>query len=289
MSLLATMTGVHVGPSMHHSGTSIDVDGNDVATCDDMHIHFNHEKAVISSEELQVGDLRSLKVVSEDHGGIRVVGWDQPRYAVTACKAAALSDTLRSVHVSVRGDEVRADGPDEGEWLVFYLVHAPRNATLDLNTKNGPISVRDLDGTIAAHALNGPVAVKHANGTIDVTTVNGPIAYSGTSGTVKLTASNGPIAVKVDASTWNGSLDAHGENGPISLKVRPDFSSHVTATTSGMGLIACRTALCRDSARAMRPIEDDDRGPRTMTFGNGSGSVTLSTVNGPIGVKELDD
>jgi len=291
VSLLATMSGVHVEPATHHSGTSINVDGDEVSTCDDMNIRFDHAKGVMTSEELNVGDLRSLKVVSEDHGGIRVVGWDQPRYAVTACKAAALNDTLRGIRVSVRGDEVRADGPDDENWIVFYLVRAPRNATLDLTTKNGPISVRDLDGTIAAHALNGPVSVKHANGTFDLSTVNGPISYSGTSGSVKLNATNGPIAVRLGGD-WNGSLDAHGENGPISLRVPQTFNARVVATTTGMGPIGCHSPLCRDASRAMRDaMNDDERGsqPHTMSFGNGAGNVTLSTVNGPIGVKELDE
>jgi len=292
MSLLATMSGVNVGSSHHHSGVSIDVDSDEVATCDDMSVRFDHEKAVKAQEELNVGDLRALKIVSEDHGGVRVVGWNQPRYAVTACKAAATDSTLRDVRVRLNGNEVSASGPEGEQWVVFYLVHAPQNATLDLNTHNGPIAVRDVTGTIAAHAVNGPISVKQSNGSIDLNTVNGPIAYSGTSGTVKLNATNGPIAVKLSSAQWNGSIDGHSQNGPIALKVPHDFNSRVTITSDGSGPIACHSDLCRAASRALRESRQDDgdsRGPRTITFGSGSGNISLTTVNGPIGVKELDD
>ena len=109
MSLLAAMSGVHHGH--HFSGMSINADGDDVQTCDDLRITFDDEKAVRAQDELPVGDLRSLKIASRDHGGIRVTGWDQPRYAVTACKAAVSDSALRDVRVSLSGNEVTSDAP----------------------------------------------------------------------------------------------------------------------------------------------------------------------------------
>lgn len=290
ISLLASMSGVNIGQH-HHSGLSIDTDTDgEVTTCNDVSVRFDHQKAVMQSEEVPVSDLRALKVVDTSHGGIRVVGWDQPRYAVTACKAAAVDSALRDVRVSVNGNEVSASGPDNNDWVVLYLVRAPKNATLDLDTANGPISVRDLDATLNAHAKNGPVTLKHTNGSIDVTTKNGPIAYSGTSGSVKLSAANGPVAVRLLGSQWNGSLDGRSENGPISLKVPPGFNARVVMTSEGRGPIACRLAACREASRALRDsLENDEDAPRTMTFGSGAGNISLTTVNGPIAVKEADE
>lgn len=295
MSLLATMSGIDVSEHHHHSGHDISInteDDEEVTRCDQISVRFDHERAIRDQEELRVDSLRALKIVSEDHGGIRVTGWDQPRYAVTACKAAALAGDLRDVRVSVNGEEISASGPSSDNWVVFYLVHAPRNATLDLSTRNGPIGVHDVSGTITAHAQNGPVAVTNSNGTLDVSTTNGPIAYSGSSGTVKLNAVNGPLAVKLTGSHWDGSLDGRTENGPVALKLPRAFGSSVVVTSEGHGPIACKSDLCRAARRAMLDSMDDDedRGkPRTMTFGSGAGNVSLTTVNGPIAVKDTED
>ena len=38
-------------------------------------------------------------------------------------------------------------------------MQAPRNGSVELNTVNGPISVRGLTGTVKAKAVNGPLSV----------------------------------------------------------------------------------------------------------------------------------
>jgi len=295
LTLCSTFAGVGTPGTHHHSCTNITIssDDDEIKSCDDITVRFDDEKAVRETQELPVGDLRSLKVVSEDHGGIRVFGWEKPSYAVTACKAAAMTSDLRDIRVNLSGNEVTSSGPSSQKWCVFFIVHAPRNAVLELDTHNGPISVHDVGGTIVARAVNGPVSVKDANGTISVNTTNGPIAYSGGSGTVKLAAVNGPLSVRLTGAKWEGSLDGRTENGPLALKLPRDFGSGVMVTSEGHGPISCRSDLCRTAQRAMRDAEDDDeeyghRGPRTMTFGHGANNVTLTTVNGPIAVKDSD-
>ena len=157
---------------------------------------------------------------SDQNGGIRVIGSRTGGYIVTACKAAAMSSDVNQVRAIVNGDEVSASGPDSDNWIVYFIVQTPRNATVDLSSTNGPIGVYEFDGTLTARAKNGPLRVKDSSGTIDASTVNGPISIEGGSGNVKLSASNGPLAVKLDGTGWRGgSLDASTQNGPVSLKL----------------------------------------------------------------------
>jgi hypothetical protein len=269
----------------HNQNVSINTDGSDdVTSCSQIRVSFDHADAVRAEEELPVANLRALKIVSDQRGGVRVTGWDQPRYAVTVCKAAAASDVLRDIHVELRGNEVVTTGPESKQWVVQLLVRTPRNATLDVNTHNGPTSFHHVNGTLAVRSQNGPVSLKDTSGTIDVAAVNGPIALAGGSGNVKITATNGPLSVKLAGARWDGTLHGTTTNGPVSLKIPKNFGSGVDLTVEGHGPISCRADACRDAKRSW----DDRETPRQLSFGSGPHNVTLSTVNGPVVVKEAE-
>jgi len=271
----------------HSQNVSITTnDNDDVTSCSQIHVTFDHEAAATAEEELPVANLRALKITS-DKGGVRVAGWDQPRYAVTVCKAAASPSTLAGIRAHLSGNEVSVSAPDSEEpWIVHYIVHTPRGATLDVNTHNGPVSLHHVNGTLSVHAQNGPVALKDSNGTIDAVTVNGPISLAGGSGNVKIAATNGPLSVKLTGARWDGTLDATTQNGPVSLKIPKNFGSGVEMTVSGRGPISCKAEACRDIKRSWH--DDDNDYPRKLSFGSGAKNVTLSTVNGPVSVKEAD-
>jgi hypothetical protein len=266
----------------HGLSINIDDDDRDITDCNQIRVTYDGQNVPMVSEDLPVGSLRSLKVRSDRNGGIRVTG-GAGAFAVKACKASALGDP-RDVRVRVDGNEISADGGGEGT-VVYYLVSAPRNATLDLSANNGPIGIDSVDGTVTAHAHNGPISVKDSSGTLDITTQNGPIAFAGDSGKVKLHATNGPIAVKLTGSAWgSGSLDVETQNGPLSLKLPRGYRSGVVVESDGNGPVTCRAEGCRN-VRRFNDDGDDDR-PRRIELGTGTRVVTLSTTNGPISVKE---
>ena len=272
----------------HSRNINITTDSDDEPiTCDQIRIRFDDQAAMRAEEELPVASLRSLKINSERNGGVRVMGWDQPRYAVTVCKAAAEGSMLGDIHARLSGNEVTIAGPDSGnDWTAFLLVRTPRNASLDVDGTNGPISLHHVNGTLAVHMQNGPLALKDISGTVDATTVNGPISLTGGSGNVKITATNGPLSVKLSGDRWDGTLDATTQNGPLSVKIPRNFNSGVDVTLKGHGPISCKAEACRDLKRSWH--DDDDDRPRQLSFGSGARNVTLSTVNGPVVVKEAE-
>ena len=142
----------------------------------------------------------------------------------------------------------------------------PRGATLDLRTHNGPITLRNVNGTVNAE------------------TTNGPISIDGGSGTTKLTAQNGPISVKLRGSSWDGSLDARTQNGPVSLSVPASFRSGVVVEAEGHGPVSCRSEACRQVRRSW-----DDEDNRKIQLGSGPITVHLSTYNGPVTVRDSED
>jgi hypothetical protein len=275
----------------HHRGNrgvSFDDFDDGVADCSTMRVQFDGDRVPVVTENVAVGNVRSLRVRSDQNGGIRVIGSRTGGYTVTACKAAALSSDVSQVRVSVNGDEVIATGPDNDNWIVYFIVQTPRGATLDLTATNGPIGVYEFDGTLTARAKNGPFGIKDSSGTIDASTVNGPISIEGGSGNVKLSATNGPLAVKLDGTAWlGGSLDASTQNGPVSLKLPRAYRSGVVVESLGHGPVSCHAEGC--SAARLRQTDDyDDDRPRRIELGSGASNVHLSTVNGPISVKDRD-
>lgn len=272
----------------HDRNITINTDDDEgLTSCSQIRVTFDHETAMHAEEELPVGNLRSLKVVSDRNGGVKVTGWDQPRYAVTVCKFAADSRSLADIRPSVSGSEVSLSGPDsENQWVAFLLVRTPRNATLDVSAHNGPISLQHVNGTLNVRAQNGPLSLKDTSGTVDATTVNGPISLAGGSGNVKIAATNGPLSVKLSGDRWDGTLDATTQNGPLSVKIPRNFNSGVDVTLKGHGPISCKAEACRDLKRSWH--DDDNDRPRQLSFGSGARNVTLSTVNGPVVVKEAE-
>ena len=279
---LALTLGIVLAPAALASGRNISVstDEGPVTSCDQVRVRFDHARAYRAEESLPVRGVRSLKVTAAENGGIYVTGGSD--YAVTACKAAEIESTLSDIRTSVRGNEVTANGPD-GNWVVYFIVTVPRGATLDLDSNNGPISLRDVSATVTARATNGPIGVRDSSGTLNLTTENGPISLKGGSGTVKLNASNGPISVKLDDTSWNGSLDARTENGPLSVKMPRGFVSGVVIESDGHGPLSCHADACRDMRRN---FSDDEDQPRRIEFGSGPTVVHMSTVNGPVSIKE---
>jgi DUF4097 and DUF4098 domain-containing protein YvlB len=266
-------------------------DWEDVRDCSAIHVRYNDRTIPVIEENVPVSSLRSLKLHSDRNGSIRVVGTTSSAFSVKACKASALGN-VNDVRVNLRGNEVSADRIDnDTRSIVYFLVFAPRNATLDLDATNGPISVDGVDGTVTARALNGPIAVKASSGTLDIDTQNGPISFAGNSGNVKLRATNGPISVKLNGSAWtSGSLDASTENGPLSLKVPSGYLSGVHVETDGNSPVSCKGVGCREARKAMAEADDDGnfgpRWPRRIDLGSGARMVSLSTHNGPVSVKE---
>jgi hypothetical protein len=240
--------------------------------------------SVVSREELAgASSLRSLKVTAEN-GPISVRG-GASAYGIVVCKAAKDESTLSQIHVTLRGNELSADGPDSGDWTVGYRITVPHSAQLDLRSTNGPIGMQDVDGRISAHAKNGPVSLRNVTGDVDAVTTNGPISLSGGGGNVKAIATNGPVSVRLEGGNWQGgSLEASTTNGPLSVKVPKGYATGVVIESDGRGPISCNFDGCDDVRTSLRESRHGE--PRRFELGTGPRNVHLSTSNGPLTIKE---
>lgn len=271
--------------------------------CDQIRVTFDGAEAARAEEEIAVPRTRdALRIAVADNSGLWVQASDRGDFSIRACKAASSPDILKSVSLSLEGGRFSARGPDDAEWIVYLLVAAPRDAALDLEASNGPLSVRGSAGSIAlrttngplsivgatgtvrAMAKNGPISLKTCSGDVEAQAVNGPISVSRSGGDMRLETQNGPISVDLGGRRWEGAgLVARAVNGPLSLKIPEGYQSGTVVEMSGRSPVSCRARAC-DGAR--RNWDEDSR---RIEFGGASPVVRLSTVNGPVSIKETPD
>ena len=269
-----------------HGGVSMSIsDDGELEDCNDLSIRFSGERAPVVAEEIPFHG-SELAIRTEKHGGIRVVGTRGNAYGVTVCKAAAPGTDLGAIRVVLAGNELTATGPEDDRWIAYFIVRAPRGASLDLEANNGPISIARFHGTVKAQATNGPVSVKDSSGTINAETTNGPVSIDGGSGDIRLEATNGPVSVDLADTFWDGSLEASTKNGPLSLKLPRGFQSGVLVESLGHGPVTCKAVGCPETRARYRDHDDGEDRPRRIELGSGPQVVRLSTTNGPVSVRE---
>ncbi|HUP44354.1 MAG TPA: hypothetical protein VM779_02470 [Thermoanaerobaculia bacterium] len=269
-----------------HGDFNISFQGDDaLAGCGDLSVRIEGERVPVITENVPFHG-SALAVRTDRNGGIRVTGSRGSGYAITVCKAVAPGIDPAAVRAVMAGNELTAAGPEGQRWVAYFLIEAPANASLDLHASNGPIAISRFHGTVRAEAVNGPVSVKDSSGTITAGTTNGPVSITGGSGNIKLEATNGPVTVKLADTVWDGSLEASTRNGPVSLKLPRGFRSGVLVEALGHGPVSCKAAGCPDLR--LRSWEDQRDRPRRIELGSGPQVVRLSTVNGPVSVKEND-
>lgn len=281
LALVLTLTAL--GVSAHEN---FSIHGDD---CTANNFRWDDSPTYVAKETLDGRGLRSIKA-KVAQSPISVIGDSNGGYSIDICKAAANRADLDVIRVSLDGDELRATGPDNSRWTVLYKIHVPRGADVQVEAKNGPISFRDVDGTIVARTQNGPLSLKNVSGNVDAAAKNGPISIVGGSGNMKVEARNGPLSVQLDGNAWIGTLDASTQNGPLSVNVPRGYNSGVVVESDGRSPVSCRAEGCEQWNRTRADDDDgrwyrDDR-PRRIELGNGPADVRLSTVNGPVTIKD---
>src|SRR5438876_183427 len=154
--------------------------------CDQIRVTFDDVEAARSEEEILVARSRDpLRISVSENSGLWVQASDRRDFSVRACKAASSPEFLKRISVSLVDGQFAARGLDENEWMVYLLVSAPRDAALDLEASNGPLSVRGSAGSVVAHTTNGPLSISESTGTVRAHAKNGPISLKACSGNVE--------------------------------------------------------------------------------------------------------
>ncbi len=253
-----------------------------IRTCSDVEFRIHGTRAAQDEQRTTApaAQVPVFEYSNPEHGnGLNVSGSDSDHYEILACRAAVSPELLGQISVGINAGRVFVNGPSNDDWTVYLIVHAPRKANMNLNTTNGPIAVRDIAGTLNVHTVNGPIALDNVTGTLDLRATNGPISFRGGAGRAAVNTQNGPISIELAGRRWDGEgLEAHAKNGPISLSMAEDYQARVAVELGDWAPFGCNIDACRQ----YRGVGRD--GQRRFEFGSGSGTIRVSTTNGPVAV-----
>jgi len=145
---------------------------------------------------------------------------------------------------------------------VSFEVTVPAQADVKVDTSNGAITIRGIEGQFNLDTSNGAIDMDDLVGVVYADTSNGRIDVNGFAGSLDLETSNGAIDIEdveasVDARTSNGRIDFSGvllgdnhdlrtSNG--SIEVRVPLTANITfdASTS-IGSISTNLQLMGDT------------------------------------------
>jgi hypothetical protein len=209
---------------------------------------------------------RRLTVDGGQNGGVSVIGWDRDEIRVVAriqthARRSRDADALLDEVRIVTGEEIRASGPrtrDGESWSASFVVYVPRRTDLALETHNGGVRIRDVDGELRFRAVNGGVTLDDVGGDVRGET------------------QNGGLQVALTGSRWRGEgLDVRTQNGGVQLSVPERYDADLeTGTVNGRFDIDI-------------PITVRGRIDRTIRTRLGAGGplVRVMTTNGGVSVR----
>ena len=173
--------------------------------------------------------------VENENGSVTVQSWNRPEIRVEAEKTVkgnveVAASAMKEIRIDVREEggtlRVRTVLPKRNgggflDWLagndvnanVRYTITVPRKTSLDLETVNGRIEVRDVEGVM------------------DLETTNGKIEIVKSSGRVNAETTNGGIVAQLDA-TSPGQMDLETTNGSVQLELPEAFRANLDAATT---------------------------------------------------------
>lgn len=212
----------------------------------------------------------TIVIDGRQNGGVSVKGWDQHQVLVrarvqsgapTQDEAVALG---RQIRIETSGAKIFASGPESRKnyhWDVSYEVFVPRRADLSLETRNGGISIADVNGRIDFTALNGGVVLKRVGGDVRGSTTNGG------------------LMIELDGDRWDGqSLDVSTTNGGVTMSIPENYSANLqTGTVNG-------------SVNVDFPVTVQGRLSKQVALNLGSGGalVKAMTTNGGVRLKRTN-
>jgi Putative adhesin len=198
------------------------------------------------------------------NGSVRVEGWERDEVEVRAVKSS-VSDPrdLERVKIEVSSQpgqvavHTRYPQGEGVEVAVEYVVHVPYRVLLgSVETVNGSVVVRGVEGSGALRSVNGNVEVLDSSGRFSARTTNGDLHLE-----LHELVGGGPMNIE----TVNGSvvlgLPSNAQADLRILSMNGDFSSELPVIST-RGTTASRAFRAR--------------------LGSGGGQISVRTVNGGI-------
>jgi Putative adhesin len=245
-------------------------------------------------------------------GSIQLKSWDRNEVLVEmerrgpdeqSAKALVVNSSQEGnrVVVDVPAPPDRRDGIHIGSWQspsVSLVVTAPRTVTVEARTGDGSITADDLVGTVTLNSGDGSIRTRGIEGNLRARTGDGSIAITDAAGRVEANSGDGSIELggrfdAIDVRTGDGAVRLDVFDGSV---LKSDWS-----ISTGDGSITVRLPRNLDAAldahtgdggvradgipgNAEKTDDNDDRGSLRAQIGKGGRTLRLRSGDGSINI-----
>jgi hypothetical protein len=272
-------------------------------------INLDADQVVIRDEKrFKVGPGTEVTLDTFD-GSIQVQSWDQPDVQVEIQKRGPDREVAAALEVrsSQDGNRIRVEAPapkvmrevvgiNVSSPSVSFVVRLPQKTKLTATTRDGSISVENVNGTVNLRSGDGSIRAERITGDLTARTGDGSVAVGEVDGRVSLESGDGSIRVggrvqdlhvktndgsivieADDGSAMKGNWDISTGDGSITFRVPRDFSAEIDADS--------RDGRVRSEIDGLTASnDDDDRGTLRGRIGGGGHTVTIRSGDGSITV-----
>jgi DUF4097 and DUF4098 domain-containing protein YvlB len=202
--------------------------------------------------------------VSTDDGNVSIEPWDKKSIAVRVTTASwrigsdvKIEERQVGDHVEVRVHRTPRWGIDInfGGSALKVEVSVPRRTDLNVETGDGNIGVRAVEGRIGLHTGDGRIDADRLRGELSLSSGDGSISASDLDGTLRVHTGDGRVSIggrfdAVDLSSGDGSVSVearHGSrigdgwsvktgDGSVDLRIPSDLDATLDANTGDGGI-----------------------------------------------------
>lgn len=239
-------------------------------------------KNSIERFELKPGNKLFLE---NEHGTIKIEGWDRPECEINIFKTARPVDAERiKIDIERQADRARIRsiplGKLQGEVSIDYIISAPLGISLVLELSSGSLSVKDFAGSLEARVGRGDIEIRNVDGPIDCRSEAGDItvvlenppqhdlSLKTEQGNIKLSLAADKLNALIWAEAWDGiishnlPLEAAEGSGGRTLRGQLGDGGRLIRLESRSGTISLSdvsdAALLRPKEPAVEPAPKSD-------------------------------
>lgn len=278
--------------------------------CSGCSINLNGDEIIVREEARFAVDGPAELILETFDGSVSVTSSERPEILVEIHKRGPDREQAASLEVrtSQDGNRVRLEAPDPGREgfvgighvitpSVSFVVTVPRSTAVTARTRDGSITLDDLEGTIDVRSGDGSIKASRITGDMRAETGDGSMRIDDVEGRVSLDSGDGSIRASgrfdaLHARTRDGSIDievAAGSrmsddwdlttgDGTVVVRLPSSFDAEVDAQ-SGDGSV-------RSEIGGLERKGDDGRESLRGRLGQGGHQLRLRSGDGSIRIVE---
>ena len=232
-----------------------------------------------------IDNVKDKKINIENKTGfIKIYAWDKNYIDLTAEMHSGKSEKeFDKINIVIDNDKEcnikTVYNIKNSSVSVNYRLKVPRSVFINkVETTTGKINIENVKGDVIARTTNGEIELENVDGIVNLKTTNGKIECEDVKSIKKAVTSNGKI--EVELAEVISDVEISTSNGKIELELNENNDVEIFANTSNGSIKTSKLDF-----KSMINKTNEFQG----TLGEGRYKINLSTSNGRIKIKKMEE